>query len=298
VRTMAVRALKISKYLGRELYGKDRDVIKPCSLDNCCDGGLVFLKKYDERMLSILSGWQNITAIVTLEYHGKLSCSYVISGNPRLDFARVLQEFFVPKVLSGISETARIGRNVSLGKDVTMGDYSIIGNDVVIGDGTEIRHHVVIGDNTIIGRGCLIKSNTVIGEEGFGFERDEKGVPIRIPHLGKVIIGNNVEIGALNTVMRGTLDDTIVADNVKTDDHVHIGHNVRVGQGCLITACVEISGSAHIGEMTWLGPNCSVMNGITIGDNCLIGLGTVVTKSLPDNVVVAGCPAKILRKNA
>lgn len=294
---MAVRAKEIAAYLGKELHGADRDVIKPCSLNNRCEGGLVFLKKYNESMLSMLSGQGNITAIVTPQYHGKLSCSYVISDNPRLDFARVLQEFFAPKAVSGIAETARIGRNVSLGKDVTIGEYSVIGNDVVIGDGTEIRHHVVIGDNTVIGRNCLIKSNTVIGEEGFGFERDEMGVPIRIPHLGKVIIGNNVELGALNTVMRGTIDDTIVADNVKTDDHVHIGHNVRVGQGCLITACAEISGSAHIGEMTWLGPNCSVMNGITIGSNCFIGLGTVVTKSLPDSVVVAGCPARILRIN-
>ena len=248
-------------------------------------------------MLSILSEQENITAIVTPEYHGNLSCSYVISDNPRLDFAQILQEFFAPEAISGIAETARIGRNVSLGKDVTIGEYSVIGNDVVIGDGTEVRHHVVIGDNTVIGRDCLIKSNTVIGEEGFGFERDEQGVSIRIPHLGKVIIGDNVEIGALNTVMRGTIDDTFIEDNVKTDDHVHIGHNVQVGKGCLITACAEISGSARIGDKTWLGPNSSIMNGITIGSNCFIGLGTVVTKSLSDNVVAAGCPARILRIN-
>ena len=85
--------------------------------------------------------------------------------------------------------------------------------------------------------------------------------------------------------------------NVKTDDHVHIGHNVQVGKGCLITACAEISGSARIGDKTWLGPNSSIMNGITIGSNCFIGLGTVVTKSLSDNVVAAGCPARILRIN-
>ncbi len=294
---MAVRAKEIATYLGKDLNGADRDVVKPCSLNNCCEGGLVFLKKYNESMLSMLSGQENITAIVTSEYNNKLSCSYMISDNPRLDFARVLQEFFAPKAVPGIAETARIGRNVSLGKDVIIGEYSVIGNDVVIGDGTEIRHHVVIADNTVIGRDCLIKSNTVIGEEGFGFERDEMGIPIRIPHLGKVIIGNSVELGALNTVMRGTIDDTIVADNVKTDDHVQIGHNVRVGQGCLITACAEISGSAHIGEMTWLGPNCSVMNGIKIGDNVFVGLGTVVNKSVESNVVVAGSPARILRKN-
>ncbi len=175
---------------------------------------------------------------------------------------------------------------------------SVIGDNVIIGDNTEIRHHVVIGDNTVIGNNCLVKSHTVIGEEGFGFERDENGVPIRIPHLGRVVIGNNVEIGALNTVMRGTLDDTIVADNVKTDDHVHIGHNVYIGRGCVITACAEISGSAKIGEMTSLGPNCSVMNGISIGSNCIVGLGTVVTKSLPNDVVAAGCPARVLRKTS
>lgn len=295
---MAVRAKEIATYLDNELHGADRDVIKPCSLYNYCKGGLVFLKKYNESMLRMLSEQENnITAIVTPEYHGKLSCSYVISDNPRLDFARVLQEFFVPKVVPSVANTARIGRNVSLGKNVTIGEYSIIGNDVVVGDGTEIRHHVVIGDNTVIGKDCLIKSNTVIGEEGFGFERDKMGVPIRIPHLGRVKIGNNVEVGASTVIARGTLDNTVIEDNVKIDDQVFIAHNVFVGKGSMIIAEAEISGSAHIGKMTWLGPNCSVMNGITIGSNCFIGLGTVVTKTLPDNVVAAGCPAKVLRQN-
>jgi UDP-3-O-[3-hydroxymyristoyl] glucosamine N-acyltransferase len=294
---MAVRAHEIAAYLGKDLNGMDRDVIKPCSLNNCIEGGLVFLTKYSESMLSMLSEQENITAMVVPEYYGKLSCTYVISDNPRLDFARVLQEFFAPKAVSGIAATARIGRNVSLGRDVIIGEYNVIGNDVVIGDGTEIRHHVVIGDNTVIGRDCLIKSNTVIGEEGFGFERDEMGVPVRIPHLGKVIIGNNVEIGASTVIARGTLDNTVIENNVKIDDQVFIAHNVFVGKGSMIIAEAEISGSAHIGEMTWLGPNCSAMNGIEIGDNVFVGLGTVVNKSLPNNVVVAGCPAKVLRQN-
>ncbi len=294
---MAVRAKEIAAYLGKDLNGADRDVIKPCSLNNCIEGGLGFLKKYSESMLSMLSGQENITAIVTPEYYGKLSCTYVISENPRLDFARVLQEFFAPKAVSGISATARIGSNVSLGRDVIIGEYSVIGNDVVISDGTEIRHHVVIADNTVIGRDCLIKSNTVIGEEGFGFERDEMGVPIRIPHLGRVVIGNNVEIGASTVIARGTLDDTIIENNVKIDDQVFIAHNVFVSKCSMIIAETEISGSAHIGEMTWLGPNCSVMNGIKIGDNVFVGLGTVVNKSVESNVVVAGSPARILRKN-
>ena len=246
---MAVRAKEIAVYLGNELHGADRDVIKPCSLNNYYEGGLVFLKKYNDNMMNILSEQENITAIVSPEYYGKLLCSYVISDNPRLDFARVLQEFFAPKAIPGNAETARVGHNVSLGKDVIIGDYSVIGNDVLIGDGTEIRNHVVIGDNTVIGKDCLIKSNTVIGEEGFGFERDELGVPIRIPHLGRVVIGNNVEIGASTVIARGTLDDTVIENNVKIDDQVFIAHNVFVGKCSIIIAESEISGSAHIGEM-------------------------------------------------
>jgi UDP-3-O-[3-hydroxymyristoyl] glucosamine N-acyltransferase len=292
---MAIRALQIAQFLRKEIIGIDRDVLGPCSVDNCIDGGLIFIKKYDENILDKLSGRQELTAIVTKDYYGKLSCTYILSENPRLDFARVLQEFFVTNTTSGIADTARIGSNVSLGKNVSIGEYSIIGNNVVIGNGTEIRHHVVIGDNTVIGKNCLIKSNTVIGEEGFGFEKDEKGVPIRIPHLGRVVIGDNVEIGASTVIARGTLDDTIIENNVKIDDKVFIAHNVLIGDSSMIIAESEISGSVHIGQRTWLGPNCCVINGISIGSNCFIGLGTVVTKSLPDNVVAAGCPARIIR---
>lgn len=292
---MTVQAKEIASYLGKELYGANRYVTKPCSLNNYCEGGLVFLKKYDEKMLSVLLEQENITAIVTPEYYGKLSCSYVISNNPRLDFAQILQKFFVPEKIPNIAKTARIGKGVKLGEGVIIGEYTVIGDSVNIGNNTEIRHHVVIGDNTVIGRDCLIKSNTVIGEEGFGFERSEKGIPIRIPHLGRVIIGNNVEVGASTVIAKGTLDDSVIENNVKIDDQVFIAHNVFVGSDSMIIAEAEISGSAQIGKMTWLGPNCSVMNGITVGSNCFIGLGTVVTKSLPDNIVAAGSPAQILR---
>lgn len=294
---MAVRAFDIARYLGKELNGLDRDVIRPCSLNHCCEGGLVFVKKYDENMMRILSQQQNITAIVTPEYDRKISCSYVVSENPRLDFALVLQEFFVPKAVPGIAKTAQIGSNVSLGTDVIIGEYSVIGKDVTIGARTEIRHHVVINPGTVIGHDCLIKSHTVIGEEGFGFERDQNGVPVRLPHLGRAVIGDNVEIGASVVIARGTLDDTIIDSNVKIDDNVFIAHNVFVGSNSMIIAEAQISGSTIIGEKCWLGPNCSLINGINIGNNCFIGLGTVVTKSLPDDVVVAGCPARILRTN-
>jgi len=293
---MFVSANEIAAYLGKKLFGADRNIIKPCSLNNYCEGGLVFFKKYSESMLSIIAEQENITAIVTPEYHGKLSCSYVISDNPRLDFARVLQEYFLPKANPGIAETARIGHNVSLGKDITIGEYSIIGNNVVIGDGTEIRHHVVIGDGVHIGKSCLLKSQCVVGEDGFGFERDNKNEPVRIPHLGSVKVGDQVEIGSCTTIMRGTLDNTIIEDFVKIDDHVVIGHNAHIEKNCLLTAC-QVGGSTHIKKNTFLTTNATIRNGIEIGENVLVGISAVVTKSLPDNVVVAGNPAKIIREN-
>ena len=162
--------------------------------------------------------------------------------------------------------------------------------------GTElIRNHVVIYDSTVIGNNCLIRSSTIIGEEGFGFERDKEQVPIRFPHIGRVVIGNNVEIGALSTVARGTLDDTWIGDNVKIDDHVHIAHNVHIGKNTIITACSEVSGSTSIGANSWLAPNCSIMNGISLGENVFVGLGAVVTKPVESGRVVVGNPARVLR---
>lgn len=293
---MAIRASVIANFLGEKLHGLDRGIIKPCSLNNCCNGGLVFLKKFDVQTLNTIAEHNEITAIVVPEYDGKITCSYIISDNPRLDFARVLQMFFVAKKVSKVAETAKLGEGVKLGNGVIIGEYSVIGNQVTIGDNTEIRHHVVIGDNTLVGKDCLIKSNTVIGEEGFGFERDEARVPIRIPHLGRVIIGDNVEIGASTVIVKGTLDDTIIRDNVKIDDQVFVAHNVFINENSMIVANAEISGSVQIGANCWIGPNSSVMNGIVIGDNVFVGLGAVVTKSFEDNVVVAGNPARVLRR--
>lgn len=293
---MSLMASEIASFLGKDLFGSDIQVVKPCSANRVCHNGLIFLTYYNEEYYNLAKEITECLAIVRQEYAGKLKCSYIISDKPRLDFSRAVQEFFViNKSSKGVADSAKIGRNVQLGKDVVMGEYCVVGDNVSIGARTELCHHVVINEGTEVGSDCFIKSHTVIGEKGFGFERDQQGVPFPMPHLGRVIIGNNVELGALNTVVRAALDSTVIGNNVKTDDHVHIGHNVVIGDNCLITACAEISGSVHIGQGSWLGPNCSIMDGIDIGEGCYIGLGAVVIKSLPPNVVVAGSPARILR---
>ena len=114
------------------------------------------------------------------------------------------------------------------------------------------------------------------------------------PHIGNVVIQDNVEIGANNTVVRATLGSTLIEENTKTDDHVHIAHNCIVGRNCMITASAELSGSVRVGHDAWIGPNSSIMNKISLGNYSMIGLGSVVTKDIPDFSVFAGSPAKQL----
>jgi UDP-3-O-[3-hydroxymyristoyl] glucosamine N-acyltransferase len=215
----------------------------------------------------------------------------LICSQPRLDFARALALLeqwsgFVwstddPKVHA----SARIGRNVVLGRGVHIGAHTVI------------HHNVVIGDEVVIGERCTVKSCAVIGEEGFGFERDTQGRAVRLPHLGRVILGDDVEVGSLTTVCRGTLSDTVLRAGCKIDDHVHIAHNVDIGEDAFVIACAEVSGGVKIGRRAWIAPNASILNQLSVGADAIVGLGAVVVKSVPDGVVVAGNPAKpIVRK--
>jgi UDP-3-O-[3-hydroxymyristoyl] glucosamine N-acyltransferase LpxD len=221
------------------------------------------------------------------------------SINPRLDYAYKLQFILQYHNNCNLQETtcfsSNIGKNSIIGIDTFVGYNVVIGDNVTIGKGCIIKSGAIINDNVIIGDCSIIRENAVIGGYGFGFERDEGGIPVRIPHVGGAVIGEKVEIGALTTVASGTVEPTVIEDYVKVDDHVHIAHNCHIGKGCIITACAEISGSVIIGDKTWLGPNCSIINGIKIGKNCTIGIGAVVKKSVMDNSVVTGDPARPLK---
>lgn len=285
-----VQASALALELGLALVGADRTIRGVPSPGEPYEGGFGFV-----RAMAFAAGAGASSVIVTSP--GELSEQVAATGaavlespNPRLDFARALH---VLERLAGfawsndeplVHPTAQVGRNVVLGKGVRIGAH------------TRILHNVVIGDEVVVGQRCLIKSCSVIGEPGFGFERTEDGVPVRILHLGNVLIEDDVEIGSLNTVVRATLGDTIVRAGVKTDDHVHIAHNCIVGHNTFLTACAELSGSVEIGRDVWVAPNASIMNKVKIGDRALIGLGAVVRKNVAQDDVVAGNPARSLNR--
>ncbi len=291
-----VTASLCADFLGLKLIGEDIVINRAANFDEVCNGAIKFISKYSSEFVEIINSTGINFVIATMEYAGKLKIPHVISMNPRLDFCKVINHFFPLKREPKIEPTAVIGKNVKIGKNVYIGQYTIIEDNVEIGDNTVILHHVVIGAKTIIGSNCLIKSGAVIGEKGFGFERDKDETPIPFPHFGRVIIGNNVEVGALSTIAAGGLSDTVVEDFVKIDDHVHIAHNVKIGEKTLIVACAEISGSVSIGENVWIAPNSSIIDKIKIGNRAFIGLGAVVIDDVPDAVVVVGNPGKILRR--
>jgi UDP-3-O-[3-hydroxymyristoyl] glucosamine N-acyltransferase len=149
---------------------------------------------------------------------------------------------------------------------------------------------------THIGKNCLVRANSTIGSDGFGYERKENGDPVKFIHLGGVIIGNNVEVGSCTCIAKGTLGKTIIEDNVKIDNLVHIAHNCVIRKGAFVIATSILCGGVEIGSNAWIAPNATITQKAKVGENSIVGLGAVVTKSVDANTTVAGNPARILNK--
>jgi len=185
-----------------------------------------------------------------------------------------------------IADDAIIGEGTVIEPGVFVDHSVVIGSNVRVHAGAVIRSFSEIGDNTII------RENAVIGSEGFGFERDVDATPIRLPHLGGVRIGRNVEIGVFTAVCAGTIDPTVIEDDVKVDNLVHIAHNCVVEKGAMVIACAELSGSVKVGQRSWVGPNASVIESKRIGDGATVGIAAVVIRDVEPGAIVAGNPAK------
>ena len=204
-------------------------------------------------------------------------------------------KFFVKKEVPGIHHSAIISKNSKIGKGSYVGPNTIIRDYVVIGENCNIYGNVTINDRTTIGNNVKIQSGTVIAGEGFGYLKSDKLGIINFPHIGGVILEDNVEVGANNTIDRGALSNTILRKDVKTDSLVHIAHNVVIGERTLIMANAMFAGSVTVGKDCWIAPSSSMSDTIEIGDNVTVGLGAVVLKNIPSNQTWAGVPAKKIR---
>jgi len=237
-------------------------------------------------------------------YHGP----QVVVSDPSLAYARVAG-LFAPSVprFSGISddaiihESSKIGENVSIHPFVYVGEEADIGDGVILFSGAFIGDRVRIGEKTviypnvtimndcIIGNEVIIHAGSVIGSDGFRFVR-EGSINVKIPQLGIVQIDDHVELGASNCIDRAAFGKTWIKRGVKTDNQVHVGHNVIIGEDTVVVAQVGISGSVHIGREVMIGGQAGFSDHLEIGDRVMIVGGSGVIQSIPSDQVVAGFP--------
>jgi UDP-3-O-[3-hydroxymyristoyl] glucosamine N-acyltransferase len=228
--------------------------------------------------------------------------------NPQAAFAKVIRLFHPLRTQpAGISPHACIGENFSCGREVSIAPGVVVQGNVTVGDRTTLHPNAVVGDgvilgddvivypNVTIGAGCrignrvIIHAGSVIGSDGFGFAPDGE-MYHKIPHIGIVQIDDDVEIGAGNTIDRATFGKTWIQKGVKTDNLVHVGHNVTVGENTVLVAQVGISGSVTIGKHAILAGQAGIAQHLRIGDHAIVGPRAGISKDVPNGEIVSGAP--------
>jgi len=314
--TMKISLAEIAELIGAELIGDINKTISGAAPfehagneDITFAANTKFLKKIAETQAGAVivprsfSSGENMQDILREKQINILSVE-----NPQIAFIKIIEIFYpASKPESGISPTACIGSNFIGGKDISVGQGVVIGNHVTLGDRVILYPNTVIADRAVIGSDVriypnvtilercrigsrvIIHAGTVIGSDGFGFAPEGTGYH-KIPHIGIVQIDDDVEIGANNAIDRGTFGKTHICRGVKTDNLVHIAHNVTVGEDTVLVAQVGISGSVTIGKHAILAGQAGVSGHITIGDNATIGPQAGLAKSVPDGEIVSGSP--------
>ena len=261
--------------------------------------------------LSILKN-SKASAVFVKKEHIKFvpnNMTSIISKHPEIDFIRLACIFYPDSYFSKISydnyssleikkkfKTLKFGLNLYLEKNVKIGKNVFIGNNVTIKNNCEIGNNVIIGSNVVI-ENSIISDNvhlcdgSIIGKKGFGFKFIDKNKCLRVPHIGKVIIGKNCEIGSNSVIDRGSITNTIIGDDTFIDNSVHIAHNVKIGKRCILAAQVGIAGSTIIGNKVVIGGQAGISGHLIVGNNVKIGGKSGVIKNIKDNEVVMGYPA-------
>lgn len=300
--------------LAREVQGKvlgdDQTVISGItSIDSPLPGHIAFLEE-TSRIKDLEAS--PIAALIVPKQITSSSKPLIQVENPKLAWAKLLGIFFPPKAFPGsISEKAFIAPSANLAKGVTIEAFAYLGEEVEIGAGSVIRAysyldqgvrigentvihpHVTLYENTQVGNRTVIHSGAVIGADGFGYVPSAQG-QVKVPQVGNVVIGNNVEIGSCTTIDRATMGSTTVGDGVKIDNLVQVAHNVSIGPHTVISAQTGISGSSKIGAFVTMGGRVGLADHVEIGDQAILGAqsGVPTGKKIPAKQIWIGAPAR------
>jgi UDP-3-O-[3-hydroxymyristoyl] glucosamine N-acyltransferase len=220
---------------------------------------------------------------------------FIIVDDPKLIFIRIAEQFFVHKRKYGIHPSAIIDPEAEISPNCYIGPLAYVGRSK-IGDNTFIDGNCFIYDDVTIGNDVRVQAGTIIGSDGYGYQRNEKMEFEKFPHLGGVIIEDNVDIGSNTCIDRGALGNTIIKEGSKIDNLVHVAHNVIIGRHCAVIANAMLGGSVVIADYSWVAPSASILNQVSIGEKVTVGMAAVVTKNIPDGETWAGVPAKPLKE--
>ncbi len=234
----------------------------------------------------------------------------IIVNNVLYELSQIIKKIYINADIDYPDNTLRRPRqnsykDVKFGNNVLIGTNVKIGKNSFIGSNTIIEHNVKIGINCVVGNNVIIKNSLIgdnvviqdgnkIGQKGFGFI-PLKNKNIKFPHIGKVIISDNVEIASGCTIDRGSVDDTVIGSNTYLDNQVHIAHNVKIGTNCMIAGQVGFAGSSSIGDNVSIGGQAGISGHLKIGNNVKIGGGSGVIKDIEDNQIIMGYPATNLK---
>ncbi|MDH7600876.1 MAG: UDP-3-O-(3-hydroxymyristoyl)glucosamine N-acyltransferase [Armatimonadota bacterium] len=308
---MRLTARELAEKLGGLIEGSDDVIITGVnSVDYASEGDVVLAENEKFFKKACASG---ASCIVTAPNIGRTTPGKTLIRveNPADAFITVLELFMPeePMPARGVSKTAVVGSNVRLGRDVRVGANAFIGDRAVLGDGCVVHPNVHIGADVVIGDSCILypgvviyprcrignrvvlHAGVVIGADGFGYRQGPNGLR-KIPQVGIVEIGDDVEIGANSTVDRAKFGATIIGSGSKIDNLVHIAHNVKIGRNCIIVALSGVAGSVEIGDNVTLAAQTGVKDNVRIGDGCIVAARAGVIGDLQKGSVVSGFPAR------
>ncbi|WP_208379478.1 UDP-3-O-(3-hydroxymyristoyl)glucosamine N-acyltransferase [Psychromonas algicola] len=315
---MAYSLANLAIQLSAQLSGNgDLQLFNLATFEGAKEGDITFVS--DKKLLTRLDECNASAIVLPSVLKGSYQGDALFMDNPYVGYALLARLFdTTPNLKISIAQSAQIHESAVIGKNVAIAENVVIGEGVQIGDNSQIFANTVIGEETIIGENCkiyanvsiyhrtilgnhnIIHANTVIGSDGFG-NAPYQGTWVKIPQIGKVIIGNDVEIGSSTTIDRGALSDTIIGNGVKIDNQCQIAHNIKIGDHTAIAGGTNIAGSTIIGKNCIIGGSSTINGHINIADKTIITGNSMVMRSIKEaGMYSSGVPAqdnKAWRKN-
>jgi len=316
---MAYSLVNLATQLSAQLSGDgDIQLSSLATFEGAKEGDITFVS--DKKLLIRLEECNASAIVLPTALKESYQGNALFMDNPYVGYALLARIFdTTPSLKVSIAQSAHIHESAVIGKNVAIADNVVIGEGVKIGDNSQIFANTVIGEGSIIGENCkiyanvsiyhrtilgnnnIIHANTVIGSDGFG-NAPYQGTWVKIPQIGKVIIGNDVEIGSSTTIDRGALSDTIIGNGVKIDNQCQIAHNIQIGDHTAIAGGTNIAGSTTIGKNCIIAGNVAMNGHIEIADNVTITGNSMVMRSIkePGGKYSSGIPvqkSKEWRKN-